>query len=89
MSDLQKIQEEIDRINERNRRVEGDKAWETSWFRILIVAIFIYIVAGIFMVLVKIGNPLVNAFVPALGYVLSEQSLPFVKRWWTRKVHKK
>lgn len=89
MPDLQKIQEEIERIHERNRRVESDKSWETSWFRILFVAVIIYTVAGIFMMIVKIVNPWINAFVPALGYVLSEQSLPFVKKWWIRRVHKK
>lgn len=89
MPDLQKIQEEIDKINERNRRVEADKAWETSWFRILSVAIIIYMIAGIFMMIVEIENPWINAFVPALGYILSVQSLPFVKQWWIRRIHKK
>lgn len=89
MPDLQKIQGEIEQIHERNRRVEADKAWETSWFRILFVAVIIYAVAGIFMMFVKIGNPWINAFVPALGYILSVQSLPLVKRWWVRRFYKK
>ena len=28
-----KIEEEINNIKERNKRVELDKAWETSWTR--------------------------------------------------------
>ena len=32
--ELEEIKKEIDLIKERNRKVEADKAWETSNFRV-------------------------------------------------------
>ncbi len=88
MADGQNLQEEIRLIHERNRRVEADKAWETSWFRVLTITCIIYIIAAIFMILIRIENPWLNAFVPAGGYFLSEQSLPFIKKLWLKHMHK-
>lgn len=85
MTDTKTLREEIDSIKERNRRVETDKAWETSWFRIILLTIFIYLVATIFMIFVEIAKPWINALIPAVGYFLSEQSLPFIKKWWIKK----
>lgn len=31
----QELEKEIEQIKERNKRVELDKAWETSWTRIV------------------------------------------------------
>jgi hypothetical protein len=39
------IESEIQKIKERNARVEADKAWETSKTRRLAIAVFTYIVA--------------------------------------------
>lgn len=85
---MNNLHEEIQKIQERNRRVEADKAWETSWFRILLVAAFIYLVAVFFMLFIKIEDPWLNAIIPAGAYILSEQSLPFIRRWWIRKFYK-
>lgn len=38
------IQKEINQIKERNKKVEADKAWETSLSRKILIAILIYIV---------------------------------------------
>lgn len=43
---LEKIKQEIRTITERNRRVEADKAWETSLFRLFSIAIVTYCVAA-------------------------------------------
>lgn len=89
MTEIQNIRGEIEKIHERNRRVEGDKAWETSWFRIIFVSGIIYAVAAIFMIIIHIENPWLNALIPAGGYFLSEQSLPFIKCWWLKHLHRK
>lgn len=89
MTEIQNIHEEIEKIKERNRRVEGDKAWETSWFRIILVTAIIYGVAVLFMYLIGIEKIWGNALVPAGGYFLSEQSLPFIKRWWLKNFYHK
>lgn len=81
---IKKIEEEIVLVKERNTRVEADKAWEGSIFRVALITIITYIIAD--LALYAIGNeyPLRNALIPALGYFLSTQSLPFLKRKWIK-----
>jgi hypothetical protein len=85
--DQEQIQEELEKIAKRNKRVEADKAWETSKTRRVFIALATYIVAGIWLVIIQDHNPLLKALVPSLGYLLSTLSLPYVKKWWTDKWH--
>jgi len=80
-----KIEAELLAIQERNKKVEADKAWETSWFRILTIVGITYIIASLVMFLIGIANFYLNALIPTIGYLLSAQSLPVVKRWWINK----
>ncbi len=84
MTTLEKLEQEIETIKERNRRVEKDKAWETSWFRVFAICIITYVFAALFLFLIGSPNFLVSALVPVVGFFLSTQSLPFIKRWWLR-----
>ena len=77
--------EEIEQIQERNRRVELDKAWETSFTRRAIIAITTYIVATIWLLIIENDKPFLNALIPFGGYIFSTWSLPFAKRWWVSK----
>lgn len=79
------IEAEIEKLKERNRRVEGDKAWETSYFRVLLVAIIVYIVIAIFLYVIGVQNFLLAALVPPVGYFLSTRTLPAIKRWWIER----
>jgi len=79
---LDKIEQDIKAINERNVRVEADKAWETSLFRLLSLAGITYVVATVLLYLIEVKNFWLGALVPAVGFVLSVQSLPWLKRWW-------
>lgn len=81
---IQKLEKEVELIKERNLRVQADKAWEVSWTRRLFIAVASYVIAGVWMVLINDTFPWLKAFVPAAGYLLSVQSLPFIKRWWHR-----
>jgi len=78
------LEKEINLIKERNKRVETDKAWETSWERLLLISAILYITALIFMIIIGVQNVLFAALVPVLGFALSNQSLPVVKRWWLK-----
>lgn len=78
------IEEEIEIIKERNRRVEQDKAWEVSWTRRLFIVAVTYATAGIWLAWIGDFYPWLKALVPSGGYLLSTFSLPFVKRWWQR-----
>lgn len=80
------MKKEIENIKERNRMVELNKAWETSKTRKFIIFLMIYIVLGIFLVLTKFPNPWLNAFVPALGFLLSTLTMPYFKRAWIKNL---
>jgi len=79
---MQPIDEKIVSIEERNRRVELDKAWETSWTRRVFIAGVTYVMAGFWLVAIGVGQPWLNALVPTGGYLLSTLTLPFLKTWW-------
>ena len=82
---IQKLEKEVEIIKERNTRVEADKAWETSYFRVFLISTVIYVVAVLVLRFISSGNYYLNALVPAIGYFLSVQSLPFIKKWWIKK----
>ena len=78
------LNEQLVAIQERNRRVEQDKAWERSWTRRLFIAAITYLVAGFWLVVIHEALPWFKALVPTGGYLLSTLSLSIIKRWWTR-----
>lgn len=84
MEELEQIKKDIREIKERNERVEKDKAWETSLFRKVIIAILTYIVIVIFFFFAKLPNPFINAIIPTIGFVLSTLSIPFFKKIWIK-----
>mgnify|MGYP003524715878 CR=1 FL=1 len=83
------MNKQVKAILERNERVASDKAWETSGTRKLIIATFTYVIVVVFLIIIGNANPFVNALIPAIGYLLSTLSLPFVKKIWIEKYYKK
>jgi purine-cytosine permease-like protein len=69
-------------IEERNVRVETDKAWETSWTRRVVIAVITYVAVGFMLMLINADNPWLGAIIPVLGFLLSTLSLPLVKNVW-------
>ncbi len=79
---IENLGKEIEAIKERNLRVEVDKAWETSYFRILLITVITYIIAAFLLYFIGANNFLLGALVPAIGFFLSTQTLPAIKKWW-------
>lgn len=79
------LEQEIAAIKERNLRVEADKAWETSGFRVGSIMAITYIIASLVLYLIGASNWWLGALVPTAGYFLSTQSLPAIKRWWIER----
>lgn len=79
------IEQEIREIKDRNARVELDKAWEVSWTRRLSIAAMTYIIASIWLNVIRDSVPLLKALIPTAGYLLSTLSLPVIKKWWSNK----
>ncbi|MCR4311052.1 MAG: hypothetical protein NUV54_00565 [Candidatus Taylorbacteria bacterium] len=84
MDDLEQIKKDVAEIKARNKRVELDKAWETSLTRKVVVAVLTYIVVVLFFFVSDLGNPFVNAVVPTVGFLLSTFSVPLFKKWWMK-----
>ncbi len=81
---MDKIQEKLETIEQRNKRVELDKAWETSFARRGFIASVTYLVAFWFMWSIGVDDAYLNALVPTGGYILSTLSLPFLKKYWIK-----
>ena len=79
MEDLDK---RVEKIEERNKRVELDKAWEISWTRKLLITGLTYLSIVLFFYFADLPRPFLNSIVPATGFVLSTLSLSFFKKLW-------
>lgn len=82
------LEERVQRIEERNKSVELDKAWETSWTRRLLIVGFTYIAIGIFLTVIHVERPWLSAIVPAVGFTLSTLTMPYFKRAWLKQLRK-
>jgi hypothetical protein len=81
---MKSIEERLKAIEERNRKVELDKKWETSFTRRSLIAIFTYLAIALYLKFVVGVEPWINAIVPTIGFMLSTLSLPFFKSVWQR-----
>lgn len=79
------LEKEIQAIKERNTRVEGDKAWETSVFRKVLLAGITYVIASVALYVIGTPDFYLGALIPTLGFLLSTLTLPMIKRWWIRE----
>ena len=80
------LEKEIKKIQERNKRVELDKAWETSWTRKICIMILTYIVVIIYSYVIrKYDNIFLSSLVPVIGFTLSTLSLKLVRKIWENK----
>lgn len=83
--ELKELEEEIQKIKERNKKVELDKAWETSWTRKICIMILTYIVVIIYSYVIrKFDNIFLSSLVPVIGFTLSTLSLGLVRKVWEK-----
>lgn len=79
------LQTDVESIKARNRRVEADKAWETSTTRTLFIAISSFLLIYIVMSLAGADNPFLNALISTTAYLLSTATYGILKQWWLRR----
>ncbi len=82
---IQELQNQVEAIQVRNKRVEADKAWELSNTRTVFIAISTYVLILGFMILIGDGHPYLNALVASVGYLISTASYGILKNWWLQK----
>ena len=81
-----KIEEEIKKIKDRNRRVELDKAWETSWTRRICIMILTYIVVITYSYFIREYDYIfLSSLIPVIGFALSTLSLKLVRKIWEKR----
>ena len=86
MKDLEKRVVEIEK---RNKKVETDKAWETSWIRRICIMILTYIVVIAYSYVIrKSDNIFLNSLVPVIGFTLSTMSLNLIRKIWEKQEKK-
>lgn len=78
----------ISKIEERNKRVEEDKAWEISKTRIIIIITLTYVFATLYLKVADSTNPFFGALIPTVGYLLSNLSLKHIKKIWLNRYKK-
>ncbi|MBI3385828.1 hypothetical protein HY031_01955 [Candidatus Gottesmanbacteria bacterium] len=85
MASIDGLQTELEKIKQRNKRVEGDKAWETSWTRRIFIGVSTYILILILLIITHVENPFLSALIATIGYLISTLSLGILKSWWLKK----
>ena len=84
--ELDELKNEIEQIKKRNKRVELDKAWETSWTRKICIMLLTYVVVISYSYVIrKFDNILLSSLVPVIGFTLSTLSLKLVRKLWETK----
>lgn len=84
----EELKNEIEKIKERNARVELDKKWETSFTRKILICILTYIVVVVYsMIINKISNVWLSSLVPVIGFTLSTLSLKIVRTVWEKNIN--
>ena len=84
MATIDDFEKRLQKIEQRNQKVEIDKAWETSWFRRILLMAFTYLAIGMYLNAIRVPEPWLNAIVPSVGFLLSTLTLPIFKNIWIR-----
>lgn len=80
------IEDRVKNIEERNKKVEMNKSWETSKTRRGVIMVLTYLVVLLYSYLVrKYDNIFVSSLVPVIGFLLSTLSLSFIRKIWEGK----
>lgn len=83
------IEQRVSALEERNIKVEANKAWEGSWVRRGFIMGVTYVVAVAWLWAIHEPNLWLKAVVPVAGFLLSTLTIGPLKQWWTQTCYKK
>ena len=84
------LEKRVSEIEVRNKRVELDKKWETSFTRRISICILTYIVVLLFSYFVnKSNNIFLSSLVPVIGFTLSTLSVSLIRKIWLNVINKR
>ena len=78
----------LESVEQRNARVEADKAWEISFTRRGIIALGTYVIIGGYLNFLNVNDAWLHAFVSPIAYLISTLTLPLYKRIWLRHFYR-
>ena len=85
---MEELKHEIEEIKKRNKKVELDKKWETSYTRKICICILTYIVVIIYSSIIsKVNNVFLSSLVPVIGFTLSTLSLGLIRKVWEKNIN--
>ena len=84
---MKDLESRVAAIEKRNKKVEQDKAWETSWTRRIAITLATYIIVLLFFLAVGSNKPFESALVPSIGFLLSTLTIDHLKTWWLNRPH--
>ena len=82
---MEELEKRIKKIEDRNKKVELDKAWEGSKTRKILIVLMTYVFAVLYLKIADTTNPYFGAVVPCVGFYLSTQSIDVIKKKWIEK----
>ena len=85
--DTKGLSEEIEKIKERNKKVEMDKKWEICLTRRIIICLLTYLIVVLFSHSInKFSNIWLSSCIPVIGFLLSTLSLKFIRKVWEKNI---
>lgn len=88
MEKINELEKRIKKIEQRNSTVELNKAWEGSWTRKILIALFTYFAIALYLKFIVKINPWINAIIPTIGFMLSTFTLSLFKDLWKKWIYK-
>ena len=85
MAEVEELRKRIERLEARNKRVESDKGWETSWTRRIAIMVLTYLTVAFYLHFVVHISPWINALVPVIGYFVSTLTVSLFKKQWVAR----
>lgn len=85
---MEELKKELEEIKQRNKRVELDKKWETSYTRKICICVLTYIVVLIYSNMINTANNIfLSSLVPVIGFFLSTLSLKLIRKIWEKCIN--
>lgn len=78
------LEERITKLELVERYNKLQKSWEVSPIRITYILVSTYFFVVIFLYILDIEDPFLNAAIPAGTFVISQTSVSFLKRFWVK-----